>query len=470
VWVRAVGIPDNERTEFAIMELAKLVGDPEEVHLPSLHWRSVWIKVSCKNPNQIGGTSEVFINKKGRRISWFYSDKLQKYPPNKPDDDDLDDNEDDVTDEEDLESQESHGWLESGKPLPNESSAPPGVGTSTYQGRKANMSVPQSNYEGIGEKTDSSPHIDVIQEMQNLALKLNPQGVVPQTKRWQKISEMQSGITTDILKNDFLMKAPSLEFAEDDQILGHFHDESEDKEGAEKPTTGINMQEDLIASKQAHKSDDSIVGKTVALCGGNDDEETLDDSNKEVGYEGHDNGGTQKKLPELQQKGRDMINQTNISDQLSYEEQKLPDKASYFTRQSTRIQDRDKPVMEKAISRKDGIKGINSCPTSSDPIPSCSLEDISRVCGFSLGEGEATRLANISMIQAKEAALAALLSTKQKIMVSSVENRVLNIEENLAENRVLSFDESSSKDQNPRLEFSGARAANEDNLSIMDQG
>jgi len=332
------------------------------------------------------------------------------------------------------------------------------------------MSVPQSNYEGIGEKTDSSPHIDVIQEMQNLALKLNPQGVVPQTKRWQKISEMQSGITTDILKNDFLMKAPSLEFAEDDQILGHFHDESEDKEGAEKPTTGINMQEDLIASKQAHKSDDSIVGKTVALCGGNDDEETLDDSNKEVGYEGHDNGGTQKKLPELQQKGRDMINQTNISDQLSYEEQKLPDKASYFTRQSTRIQDRDKPVMEKAISRKDGIKGINSCPTSSDPIPSCSLEDISRVCGFSLGEGEATRLANISMIQAKEAALAALLSTKQKIMVSSVENRVLNIEENLAENRVLSFDESSSKDQNPRLEFSGARAANEDNLSIMDQG
>jgi hypothetical protein len=125
--------------------------------------------------------------------------------------------------------------------------------------------------------------------------------------------------------------------------------------------------------------------------------------------------------------------------------------------------------MEKAISRKDGVKGINSCPTSSDPIPSCSLEDISRVCGFSLGEEEATRLANISMIQAKEATLAALLSTKQKIMVSSVENRVLNIEESLAENRVLSIDES-SKDQTPRLEFSGARAANEDNLSIMDQG
>jgi hypothetical protein len=36
VWVRAVGIPDNARTEFVVMELARLVGDPKEVHLPSL--------------------------------------------------------------------------------------------------------------------------------------------------------------------------------------------------------------------------------------------------------------------------------------------------------------------------------------------------------------------------------------------------------------------------------------------------
>jgi hypothetical protein len=41
VWVRAVGVPDIARTEFAIMELARLVGDPEEVHLPSLQWRYV---------------------------------------------------------------------------------------------------------------------------------------------------------------------------------------------------------------------------------------------------------------------------------------------------------------------------------------------------------------------------------------------------------------------------------------------
>ena len=36
VWVRAIGIPKLARIEFAVMELACLVGDLEEVHLPSL--------------------------------------------------------------------------------------------------------------------------------------------------------------------------------------------------------------------------------------------------------------------------------------------------------------------------------------------------------------------------------------------------------------------------------------------------
>ena len=35
MWVRAIGIPKFARTEFAVMELARLVGDLEEVHLPS---------------------------------------------------------------------------------------------------------------------------------------------------------------------------------------------------------------------------------------------------------------------------------------------------------------------------------------------------------------------------------------------------------------------------------------------------
>lgn len=51
VWVRAVGIPKIARTELAVLELAHLVGDPEKVHLPSLQWKSVWVKVSCNNPS-----------------------------------------------------------------------------------------------------------------------------------------------------------------------------------------------------------------------------------------------------------------------------------------------------------------------------------------------------------------------------------------------------------------------------------
>lgn len=105
MWVRAVGIPENARSEFTIFELARLVRDPKEVHLPSLQWRSMWVKVSCKNLDKIEGTSEVFFNKKGKRISLYYCNKLKKFPPSKPDDD-LDE-----SDEEDPESQESHGWL-----------------------------------------------------------------------------------------------------------------------------------------------------------------------------------------------------------------------------------------------------------------------------------------------------------------------------------------------------------------------
>jgi hypothetical protein len=124
-----------------VLELAHLVGDPEEVHLPSLQWKSVWVKVSCKNPNQIGGTSEVFINKQGRKISWFFSDKLKQHPPNKPDED-LDQDDDEVTDEEDPESQESHGWLESGKTPPKDPPKSNEAGPSDYQGKRKGNGSP----------------------------------------------------------------------------------------------------------------------------------------------------------------------------------------------------------------------------------------------------------------------------------------------------------------------------------------
>jgi len=48
VWVKAMGIPTIVKKEIQVMELAYLVGDPKEVHLESLKWKEVWIKVACK--------------------------------------------------------------------------------------------------------------------------------------------------------------------------------------------------------------------------------------------------------------------------------------------------------------------------------------------------------------------------------------------------------------------------------------
>ena len=84
----------------------------------------------------------------------------------------------------------------------------------------------------------------------------------------------------------------------------------------------------------------------------------------------------------------------------------------HTTRQSSRAQDKEVPVLEKAIARKAGTKGTTSCSSKPSVNSSSSLDNIARVCGFSLGKEEATRLANISLIQAKEVALIALANAK----------------------------------------------------------
>ena len=118
VWVKALGIPNISRKENHVMELAYLVGDPEEVHLESFKRKEVWVKVACKDPMKISGTSAVYINKQGHKISWAVSEKDPTQPPENidkgPDDDE-------ATDEEEPESQDSFGlmdyeWLNPGPP------------------------------------------------------------------------------------------------------------------------------------------------------------------------------------------------------------------------------------------------------------------------------------------------------------------------------------------------------------------
>ncbi|CAO2149131.1 unnamed protein product [Urochloa humidicola] len=103
VRVRAEGIPDIARKEAHVMELAYLVGDPEEVHLASLKWKSVWVKVACRDPKAINGTSQVFINKQGRKISWFAEEKAPGKTEDRADTK-LNKDDGDTTDEDDPES------------------------------------------------------------------------------------------------------------------------------------------------------------------------------------------------------------------------------------------------------------------------------------------------------------------------------------------------------------------------------
>uniref|UniRef100_A0A0A9BDV0 Uncharacterized protein n=1 Tax=Arundo donax TaxID=35708 RepID=A0A0A9BDV0_ARUDO len=72
VWVKALGFPPWARKENAVKEVAYLVGDPEEVDKRSLSGNGpVRVKVSIKDPQEIKGTSNVFFNGKGFKISWF---------------------------------------------------------------------------------------------------------------------------------------------------------------------------------------------------------------------------------------------------------------------------------------------------------------------------------------------------------------------------------------------------------------
>ncbi|CAN6227779.1 unnamed protein product [Urochloa humidicola] len=183
VWVRAEGIPDIARKEVHVMELAYLVGDPEEVHEESLKWKSVWIKVACRDPKAISGTSEVFINKQGRKITWFVEDKA----PGKTErnlEAKRNDDGGDTTDEEDPESQESYGvkdtdWLNPGIPPnqdgtdnTNDSSSHQGAGSNTRSkttAQEEKEDIPPSDEQIIVEKNQVEKVIVDINQVEKLS-------------------------------------------------------------------------------------------------------------------------------------------------------------------------------------------------------------------------------------------------------------------------------------------------------------
>jgi len=93
---------------------------------------------------------------------------------------------------------------------------------------------------------------------------------------------------------------------------------------------------------------------------------------------------------------------------------------NFNTRHSSRIQEKKGAIQDKLKARTTDAKGTKSIPSSSCSTDTCSLDSMARVCGFSLGQDEVSRIANISLIQAKEDAFITLQKTKQKIESSSV--------------------------------------------------
>ena len=100
------------------------------------------------------------------------------------------------------------------------------------------------------------------------------------------------------------------------------------------------------------------------------------------------------------------------------------------TRQSSRIQDKGEMALKKAMDGKAKTKGISTSKPLPPPPLLNPLDTLASVCGFSLGPDETSRIANISLIQAKEEALLAIQKIKDKMessvnhqQVSSVPNK-----------------------------------------------
>lgn len=71
VWVRAYNFLDLALYPEVVMEVAHLVGDPEEVDMASLKGQGpVRIKVGCRDSKELKGETQVFFNGDSRRIKW----------------------------------------------------------------------------------------------------------------------------------------------------------------------------------------------------------------------------------------------------------------------------------------------------------------------------------------------------------------------------------------------------------------
>lgn len=71
VWVRAYNFPDYALSPEVVMEVAHLVGDPEEVDMASLKGQGpVRVKLGCRDSREIKGETQVFFNGDSHKLKW----------------------------------------------------------------------------------------------------------------------------------------------------------------------------------------------------------------------------------------------------------------------------------------------------------------------------------------------------------------------------------------------------------------
>ncbi|KAJ1262156.1 hypothetical protein BS78_09G085900 [Paspalum vaginatum] len=71
-WVQLRGVPQWARKEGVVEELSFLVGDCVEIDKNSVtRMGPIRLKVACKDPNEIGGVTKIFMNGMGFKLSWL---------------------------------------------------------------------------------------------------------------------------------------------------------------------------------------------------------------------------------------------------------------------------------------------------------------------------------------------------------------------------------------------------------------
>lgn len=190
---------------------------------------------------------------------------------------------------------------------------------SEYQGKKASLWGPNSNIGAVETKGSN----DAIQEMHNLAVKLNLEMAFAQYPPTQRLSEVYPEALKTISQANSPVKISTLEFVEEDQGTIQVVISPVDSGAGKMRTQPMNMQENLSTHKQVSLSKDapksitvpsSLENKTnstLEVDGGGKLVLLLEESHKTDSCLGDGDESMRMKLLEIRQTNTALVNKSN---------------------------------------------------------------------------------------------------------------------------------------------------------------